>query len=420
MNSEQQLPEPVILERSNLQTISFGIALPVGAVSEPVHGITNVFLTHLGRNTAQKDQEELADAFDTLGINLFEEAGRTALFHGFTCPPKHFDKALELFIELWSFPHFQEDILMPIINQNLGFIQQNRSTPDSLLQHYTRWEATYGESPITLHPNGDPTSLSSITLTQLEQRYTQIKTYKPCIAMVGVDIKKKTVTDGITSLYSCFGKKGPDPLIIDSTLQDFNSKLDQPDVSSSNSYIGINLLGGSRDSLAPEFTVLRAILSGGFSSRLFREVREQRHLSYDVSAQQLAFRSSGFLSTVLDVLPERSIEAVDVVLNILFNSLTNPVSLDEMDRALKSFLGFSVFLSDSSRAFTKHIISRLSVGLEWDLNTIKTELMTTASKDWQEPILKSLNKKNLSLAVATSNTSVPILDKWIELAEKHF
>ena len=420
MNSELHSYEPIILERSNLQTISFGVALPVGSVSESIQGITSVLLTHLGRNTAKKNQEELADSFDSSGINPFEEAGRTVLFHGFTCPPKNFNKALELFIEIWSSPSFQDDILAPIISQNLGFIQQNRSAPDSLLQNYTRWNAAFGENKITLHPDGDPTTLPTITISDLEQRYREIKSYKPSIAIVGTGLNKKSINDGIESLYSYFGKKTSDPLIIDSSVKNLNNKLDKPDIPSSNSYVGINLIGGSKDALATEFSVLRALLSGGFSSRLFNEVREKRHLSYDVSAHQLTFRGGGFLSTILDVLPERSIEAIDTTLNILFDSLTNPVSSDEMNRALKSYLGFSVFLSDSSRTFTKYILSRQSVGLEWDLNTTKAELTNTASKNWQEPILRFWNKKNLSLAVATSNVSMPILEKWLELAEKYF
>jgi predicted Zn-dependent peptidase len=79
--------------------------------------------------------------------------------------------------------------------------------------------------------------------------------------------------------------------------------------------------------------ILRTVLGGGMSSRLFTEVRERRGLAYYVFAANQAYTDSGTLYSQAGVDLKRVDEAVTTILAELRKIAVEPVPADELEKA---------------------------------------------------------------------------------------
>jgi predicted Zn-dependent peptidase len=79
--------------------------------------------------------------------------------------------------------------------------------------------------------------------------------------------------------------------------------------------------------------LLRTVLGGGMSSRLFTEVRERRGLAYYVFAANQSYTDSGTLFTQAGVDLNRVDEAVTTIVGELLDVAEEPVPADELEKA---------------------------------------------------------------------------------------
>ena len=87
-------------------------------------------------------------------------------------------------------------------------------------------------------------------------------------------------------------------------------------------------LENSHDSKAE--MILSRILGGGFSSRLFQEVREKRGLGYSVSASSYAFKGGGLTGVDAIVNPEKATELLEAVTDEIKKIADGGVSDEEL------------------------------------------------------------------------------------------
>jgi len=86
-------------------------------------------------------------------------------------------------------------------------------------------------------------------------------------------------------------------------------------------------------------SVLGSILGGGMSSRLFDEVREKRGLAYYVSAGQQSYTDSGYFAISAGVNNQRSLEALEVIINEIKKIKNEGVTQLELQQAKDKAVG---------------------------------------------------------------------------------
>ena len=357
----------VVISRSNMRTVSFGIALPIGSAIEPIPGVTDVLITHMLRNTIKYGENEFADLIDKYGIGIFSDVDRTSSVIGFRVPPQHMKKSLEIFNEILTEPDFKEETIQKIVQQQIGGLQQIRSTPEAMISNYTKWTSSFGSDAITKHPAGSIDGLKKLNITNLESWYKTMLTYKPSFASVGKDISEgKLKEGGLENILSIFGRNEGNSIPITPSSNNLNSQYDEPEVPSSNAYIGINIRGSDPSLNNYGEDLYRAIISGGMSARMFTKIREEKNLSYAPRMSIERFTKGSLLTALMDVSPERSVEALETTVELLFEAMNKPVDKDEMNRALKGAQRIAVFVSDSSATYTNFILDRLITNREYD------------------------------------------------------
>ena len=109
---------------------------------------------------------------------------------------------------------------------------------------------------------------------------------------------------------------------------------------------GINRADERRFSMA----VLDSIFGGSSSSRLFREVRENRGLAYSVGSYSEQFTDTGVSAIYVGTREDNIEEACAIIGTELERIRTEPVSEDELSRAKEHVKGRLVLSGESSAA----------------------------------------------------------------------
>ena len=409
----------VIISRSNLRTVSFGISIPVGSANEPIPGLTDIMITHLLRNTDKHSEKDFADLIDKYGIRAFSDVDRTSSMMGFKVPPQHLKKSLEIFTDVWQNPGFDQDNIGRLVQQQIGFLQEIKSTPEDIVTNYTKWHVAFGTDPITRHPYGTIEGLQDINVEKMIDWHKKVLQYAPNFASVGYDIDSSKYSNfGLDDLISLFGKKTDNDSPITPSANKFNIKIDTPEMESSNSYIGVNIRG--RDPAENNYSedLYRSIISGGTSARMYNKIREELNLSYAPRLSDEKFTKGSLYTALMDVRPDRATEALEITVKLLHEALTQPIEKEELQRALKISQRIAVFVSDSSSSYTNFILDRLTSNREYDLKVIKIRLDEVSQQDWQSQMLEFWQKDNISLAVSGETGDLP--QKWEEIMEQVF
>jgi predicted Zn-dependent peptidase len=106
--------------------------------------------------------------------------------------------------------------------------------------------------------------------------------------------------------------------------------------------------------------VLDSILGGSSSSRLFREVREERGLAYSVGTYSEQFTDTGVVATYVGTREDNVEEVCEIIGREYERIRTEPVSEDELDRAREHVKG-RVVLSGESTAARMNRIARATL-----------------------------------------------------------
>ncbi|TVR66535.1 MAG: insulinase family protein [Gemmatimonadales bacterium] len=106
---------------------------------------------------------------------------------------------------------------------------------------------------------------------------------------------------------------------------------------------------------------------GGFSSRLMTRVRSEEGMTYGASSLWTTpVRHEGLVGAVTATRPERTVEAVELILEILDEMRTHGPSAEEVDTALDQILNGYVFAFQSTRQVVSRRMGDLVQGLPED------------------------------------------------------
>lgn len=103
------------------------------------------------------------------------------------------------------------------------------------------------------------------------------------------------------------------------------------------------VLGGAGLSRSDErrwaFEVLNHVIGSGMSSRLFREVREERGLAYAIYGFKLSFADTGAWGVYVGTTPSQTDTALNVIRDELSKVVKDGITADELERAKGSMRG---------------------------------------------------------------------------------
>ena len=277
----------VVVEKRELPVVAFGLFVHGGGTSDPMErpGLSYMTASMLDEGTLTRSSQQIADEFEFLGTQIFSSPRREHMSMSTESLTRHWPKALELAADLLRNPTFPEFELVRVLREHTTDLQRVRDDATSLAGRVAPM-LLYGPQTPYGHPlSGTETGLAGLSRDEL-QRYYQ-ETYRPGAATLLV-VGDVSMEEAVSRAEDLFGDWR------DATGANGVASIDQGGIASDATQILLLDKPGAPQSVIraghpsiprshPDYFALSLVsyvLGGHFSSRLNKNLREEKGYTY--------------------------------------------------------------------------------------------------------------------------------------------
>ena len=344
-----------VVKNTKLPKVTATLALDVDGFKEgDKAGLADMSGQLLKRGTATKSKAELDEAVEFLGGSLStssQSASASSL-------KNNFPKLMELMAEVILHPALNADELEKVRKQTISGIESNKDDADAISNNVMK-KLVYGAN----HAFGEITTTKTVNAIKVEDVKNFIKTYwipnNAYLIFVG-DIDPANAKALAEKSFGTWAKGSftqpvyEKPAIPNTT---YVAIVDRP--ASVQSVVAIastvNLTKGSPNDIPSN--VMNNILGGGFSGRLFANLREKHGFTYGAYSSISPSKQIGIFSAEASVRNEKTDSSIQEILNELNTIRNSKVGDTELSR-MKNYLagGFARSL-ESPNTIAKFALS---------------------------------------------------------------
>ena len=278
----------IVSERHNLPLVSFNITFVGGSnqfESAAKRGLAAMTASMLTEGTTTRSGDQLSDALQLLGTNVFTNVGGEEGSIGFVSTTNNFDATLAILADMMLNSTFPAEALERLRGRTLVNLTQAKDQP-TIVGAQVFAKILYGEA----HPYGQRTTETSVKAITRDDVVAFEKAYfqpgRAIITVVG-DVTPAKAKAEVEKGLAAWTRAGDKPSFEYPKLPELQPAkiylVDKP--GAAQSVFNIGLPGPPRNT--PDYfalQVLNTILGGQFQSRLNANIREQKGYSYGVNS----------------------------------------------------------------------------------------------------------------------------------------
>ena len=316
------------------QSVSCFVMLAAGARYETAesngiaHFAEHMFFKGTERRPTARD---ISTEVDSIGGEFNAFTGREITGYYVRCAGESRDIALDVLVDMLRHSRFDTEE----IEREKGVILEEMNMYIDTTRDYVSGvfdDLVYGDHPLGWDILGRKETIQAATretfLDYIDRWYTPQRMVVGVAGAVGTDLDEKLME--LLGDLPDGGSGAPEPAA--ASPNSTRVKLHTKQSDQAHVCIGFRTFEiGHPDRYVLE--LLRAVLGGGMSSRLFTEVRERRGLAYYVFALVQGYADTGALFTQAGVDIKRIDEAVETIVGELKTIVTEPVPAEELEKA---------------------------------------------------------------------------------------
>ncbi|MBI5365420.1 MAG: insulinase family protein [Planctomycetes bacterium] len=353
----------LLLEDHDLPLVHLAATLRAGSVWEPADklglaALTGEVMQSGGTSTLPGDQ--LDEELDRRAISLSLAIGESSASAGVSSLAETFDRALAIFSDLLRRPAFPEDKLaLAKAHAKTEIARRNDDADGIAAREFAK--LVYGADS----PWARTTEIATLDrIARADLVAFHAAAFHPDRMVLGVtgDFRSADLLARLETAFADWKPAGGSaPTAPEATAEAPGSSgvhlVKKPDVNQSSIVVGH--LGVRRDH--PDYAALvlldNVLGSGGFSSRLFTHVREQRGLAYDIhSSLGAGFDHRGTFQVGSQTKSATTAAVIRAILDEIKTIRETPIAAAELAQARESFLNSSVFYyDDKSEVLARHL-----------------------------------------------------------------
>ena len=393
-----------LVEDSRLPMINLSARIGVGAVNEPADliglaGITGSVMRTGGSTSMSGD--EIDETLEGIGASVETNIGPVSGSAFMSVLKDNVDTVLPILADVLMNPAFPDDkIELAKVTSRSVIARRNDDPTDMGFREFRK--LIYGaESVYARH--SEYATIDAITRDDLVAFHQAW--YHPDNTMFGVwgDFDTDEMVKKISDVFGGWKKAGferPELPGVDYTFDSSVNYIEKDDINQSTVVLGH--IGGLMDN--PDYFALRVmndILSGGFSGRLFRNVRSEQGLAYAVFGIYSAnYTYPGIFYVACMTKSETTVQAARSLLHEVERMKTDEITEEELNLAKDSFLNSFVFNFDTRREIINRQMTYEYYGYPQDfLEKTKTEVEKVTVEDVQRVARKYLQPDKVRLVV---------------------
>ena len=375
-----------------------------GSVNEPAGkvGLVDMY-GEVWRTGGTKTQtgDQLDDFLEVRAAKVETGGGPDSTTISWSCLKGDLDDVFKAFVDVLQNPEFRADKLD--ITQKEEFDGISRRNDDvGEIAHRESVKLGYGpNNPYARVP--EYATVAPVTRQDLIDWHGKYVHPNNIILGVSGDFDSAAMEARLRAAFDSWPKGPPPPRKIDVKYSPAPSAyylVSKDDVNQSN--IHMVGLGTTRDN--PDYyaiSVFNEAFGGGFSSRLFNDIRTKRGLAYSVGGGiGTNFGHPGILQVTIGTKSQSTIEAIQAATEDIENLSKQPITDDEIQRAKDAILNAFIFRLDSPDKILAERMTYEYYGYPPDwLDKFQEEVKKVAAADVNRVASKYLHRDQMAVLV---------------------
>ncbi|MHC4296159.1 MAG: M16 family metallopeptidase [Planctomycetota bacterium] len=340
-----------LLEDHELPLVNISVRIRTGSIYEPAEKIGLASMTgEVMRTggTASKTGDELDEELESIAASVETGIGLNSGSASMSVLKQDLDKGLSILADVLMNPAFRQDkIQLAKMQAHSNIARRNDSVGAIAGREFDK--LIYGAESVYARHEEHATigSISREDMVAFHRKY-----YGPNSAMLAVwgDFDTKQMVEKIERAFDSWEKVDielPETPKVDYEFRKTVNVVRKDDVNQSNVYLGH--IGGLRSD--PDYfalIVMNRILGGGFTGRLFKNVRSREGLAYSVfGAYSANYDHPGQFYVGCQTKSESTVYAIRAMLREVEKMRESEVTDEELALAKDSFLNSFVFNFDT-------------------------------------------------------------------------
>ncbi|SEP64682.1 zinc protease [Faunimonas pinastri] len=346
-----------LVEDYTVPIVTVNIAFRGGAAQEPKEksGLTNMVSALLDEGAGDLDSQAFQMRLADLNINLSFDAGQDT-FHGNLRTLKlNEDAAFDMLRLAITQPRFDAEPLERIRNQMLSNLRSAETEPHEIASK-AWWESLFAEHPYGRQTHGTPETVAAIDAEDCRLIHRRLLARDNLYVVVVGAIDAASLGRQLDHVFGdlpAASQLTHAGFVTPTAGQVLHLPLSVPQTT-----IHIGGAGINRDD--PDFMaayVANHIIGGGtFSSRMFKEVREKRGLSYSVGTGLVPLEHSGAWIGSAATRTDKARTAIDVMLEQAGDVAASGPTDEELAKAKQYLIGNYALRFDASQKIARQLI----------------------------------------------------------------
>ncbi len=354
-------PEPTRIQLANgmviflqpdheLPLISATARIRGGSVYEPADktGLTDLYgdVWRTG-GTKSKTGDEMDDFLEARAAKIETDNQSDSTTISFNCLKGDFDAVFEMYLDLLHTPEFRADKLELSKRQMYTSISRRNDNVDSIVARESRIIVYGKDNPYARVP--EYATVAAVTRQNLVSWHQQFVYPNNIIFGITGDFDPKTMEARLRKAFKSWAKGPPAkrPDIKFTEPKPGLYAIDKSDVNQTT----ISMLDLGIERSNPDYftvTVMNEIFGGGFSSRLFNDLRTAKGLAYSVGGGVgYGWDRPGLTDIEMQTKSATTVEGIEGIDSEMDDLLKNPPTDEELKRAKDNILNSFIFEFDT-------------------------------------------------------------------------
>ncbi|WP_018880889.1 MULTISPECIES: pitrilysin family protein [unclassified Thioalkalivibrio] len=315
------------------------------------HGLASLTSSALRHGTEEMDSDELAERFESVGAQFSTDSLRDMAIVSLRSltEPDWMNTAVETLTAVLAAPAFPEADFERARRQALQGLQRERQDPGSVASRRF-YELMYGDHPYANWPGGKRETLEALAPADARAFYERFYTTgNGALAITGGLTREEAeaVADRISAALPQGAAAEPLPAV-EPRDEPVEERIEFPSEQAHILMGAPALRRGDEDHYALTLAN-HAFGGGGFTSRLFREIRSQRGLAYSVSSRLQPMAAEGPFRIGMQTGVDQADEAVTALREALVRWHADGVDAEELEASRENVVNsFPLSLASNS------------------------------------------------------------------------
>ncbi|MDJ0952784.1 MAG: pitrilysin family protein [Acidimicrobiia bacterium] len=340
-------------QMSSVRSVAIGCWVDTGSRDEePVEAGTSHFLEHLlFKGSERLSARAISEAFDAVGARNNAFTSKEYTCYWARLRSADLPLAVDILSEMLQRPAFRQKEIDSERHVVLEEINMNEDDPTDVA-HEQFVTALWGGHPLAPPILGTRDSITAMTRDTIHNYWHRRYTPKSTVVAAVGDLDH----DALVALVADHMGDWEGPSVARSSLApNIEPRVSVRHRDTEQSHIVFGAEGLTRgDDRRFAVTVANHVLGGGMSSRLFREIREDRGLAYAVHAFRMPFLDTGSSAVYVGTTPSQTFEVLKLIRTELDKIMADGITEEELERAKGNIKGsLALSLEDTNGRMTQ-------------------------------------------------------------------